>query len=82
MMDNNYAAAWKLLMEEYENKRALIHSHLESFICFPAMKSENLVELKKLRDTIAAVRAALANLRSSVEHWDHIIIFIMFMKFL
>jgi len=30
MTDDNYAAAWKLLTNEYENKRALIHSHLSS----------------------------------------------------
>jgi len=45
------------------------------------MKSENLVELKRLRDIVAAARTALANLGSPVEHWDHIIVFIMFMKF-
>jgi len=45
------------------------------------MKSENLVELKRLRDTVAAARTALANLGSLIEHWDHIIVFIMFMKF-
>jgi len=45
-----------------------------------SMKSENLVELKKLRDTGSAARAAMANL-GSVEYWDHIIVFIMLMKF-
>jgi len=79
--DDNYAVAWKLLTKKYENKRALIHSHLESFICFPAIKFENLGELRKLRDTVAAARAALTNLGSPIEHWDHIIVFIMSMKF-
>jgi len=50
-------------------------------VCFPAMKSENLVELKKLRDAVTAAHAALANLRSPIEYWDHIIVFIIFMKF-
>jgi len=36
---------------------------------------------EEVADTLAAVRTALANLRSPVKHWDHIIIFIMFMKF-
>jgi len=46
--DDNYPSAWKILMNEYEDKRSLIQSHLESFVCFLAMKSEKLVELKKL----------------------------------
>jgi len=66
-------------MSEY--KRSLIRSHLESFICFPPMKSENPVELKKLRDAVTTARAALANLGSPVEHWDQIIVYIMELKF-
>jgi len=78
MSDDNYSSAWKTLTDE--DKRSLIHLHLESFVCFPAMKSENLVELKKLRDTDTA-HAMLANLGSPIEHWDHIIVFIISMKF-
>jgi len=58
----------------------LIHSHLGSFVCFPAIKSENLVELKKLREALIVARA-LANLGSSVEHWEHTIVFIISLKF-
>jgi len=68
-------------ISEYEAKQSQIQSHLESIICFPPMKSENLVQLKRLRDTVATARAALANLGSPVEHWDQIIVFIMELKF-
>jgi len=61
----------------------LIQSHLESFVCFPPMKSENPIELKKLRDTVTTTRAALTNLGLTipVEHWDEIIVFIISLKF-
>jgi len=89
MSDDDYPSAWKILMNAYENKRhetsdtTLIQSHLESLVCFPPMKSENPIELKKLRDTVTATRAALTNLGLTipVEHWDEIIVSIMSLKF-
>jgi len=81
LSDVNYSSAWKMLMDEYEHKRLLIYSHLESFVCFPVMKSENIVELRRLRLTVATALAALANLGSPVEQWDHIIVFIISLKF-
>jgi len=68
-------------ISEYEVKQSLIESHLESIICFPPMKSANFTQLKRLRDTVATARAALANLGCPVEHWDQIIVFIMELKF-
>jgi len=71
-------------MNEYEDKRhdmsdtTLIQSHFESFVCFPPMKSENPVELKKLRDTVTA-HAALTNLGLIIP--EQIIIFIISLKF-
>jgi len=50
MSDDNYSSAWKILMDEYKNKRLLIQSHLESFVCFSAMKSENIIVLKALKN--------------------------------
>jgi len=72
--DDSYLTAWKALMNEYEDKRALIRTHIASILRFPPMKTENIVELKRLRDTVANARAALANLGSPVEHWDQMIV--------
>jgi len=81
LSDVNYSFAWEMLMDEYEHKRLLIYSHLESFVCFPVMKSESIVELRRLRHTVAIALAALTNLGSPVEQWDHIIVFIISLKF-
>jgi len=78
MAEDDYSFAWKILMNEYEGP--LVQSHLESFVCFPSMKSENPVELKKLRNTVPIAHAALVNL-GSPEHWDQIIVFIISLKF-
>jgi len=46
----NYTTAWKMLVTEYDDKRVLIHTHLQSFVCLPKGKSETANELKKLCD--------------------------------
>jgi len=78
--EDNYSA-WKALMNEYDDKRALIRAHVKSILCFPQMKTENLAELKRFRDTIASARAALANLGSPVDQWDHLLVGSMELKF-
>jgi hypothetical protein len=56
---DNYNDAWEMLLNEYDDERALISTNLQSFICFPKGKFETAAELKKLRDT---VNVALKNL--------------------
>jgi len=48
--------------EILNNKKALIHAHIHSFASLPRSKSESGIELKKLRDTVSLVLAALSNL--------------------
>jgi len=61
--DTNYEAAWNLLVEEYDNQRAIIHAFAE----LPIMKIESAVELKNLRDTVAASLVALTNIGRPVD---------------
>ena len=79
--EENYTSAWQLLVDEYDDKLTLINSHLHAFISMPIMKSENVIELRKLRDTVAASVAALKNLNRPVEHWDDILVYIISQKF-
>jgi len=44
-----------------KDEEQLVPSRLESFVCFPSMKSEHPVKVKKLRDTKTTARTALAN---------------------
>jgi len=44
-----------------KDEEQLVPSRLESFVCFPSMRSEHPVKVKKLRDTKTTARTALAN---------------------
>lgn len=79
--DANYESAWQLLVNEYDDGQALVHAHIHSFVSLPPMKLENVHGLKKLRDTLSASLAALANLGRPVDKWDDIIIYIVSQKF-
>jgi hypothetical protein len=78
---DNYTSAWKILMMEYDDKRVLIHTHIHSFASLPRSKSESVIELKKLRDTVSATLAALSNLGYPVSQWDHLLVYIILEKF-
>jgi hypothetical protein len=56
---DNYNDAWEMLLNESGDKRALISTTLQSFICFSKRKFETAAELKKLRYTVSV---ALKNL--------------------
>jgi len=75
--DTNYDAAWKLLNEEYDNPRAIIHAHIHNFTDLPKMKTETAAELKNLRDTVAVSLAALTNLERPVDKWDDLLVYII-----
>jgi len=56
-----------MLMAEYDNKRALIHTHLHPFVSLPKGKFENATELKKLRNIVSL--AAFSNLECYVNYY-------------
>lgn len=50
--DANYDAAWQLLMQEYNNKHAIIHAHIHLFADLPIMKTKTAADLRRLRDIV------------------------------
>ncbi|XP_029170522.1 uncharacterized protein LOC114940165 [Nylanderia fulva] len=64
--DANYESVWQLLIDEYDDQLTLIHTHIHAFMCLPTMKTENVAEMRKLRDTVSASLAALTNLKRPV----------------
>ncbi|XP_029156123.1 uncharacterized protein LOC114946183 [Nylanderia fulva] len=79
--DANYESAWQLLVDEYDDRLTLIQSHLHAFMNLPIMRNENVIELSKLRDTVAASIAALHNLDRPVDQWDDILVYVVSQKF-
>jgi len=79
--DANYESAWQLLIDEFDDKHSLIHAHLHAFASLLLMKTENVAELKRLRDTVSASLAALSNLGRPVNQWDDLLVYIIVQKF-
>lgn len=79
--DTNYAGAWQLLTDEYDNSRSLVFAHIHAFASLPVMKMETAVSLKHLRDVVCASLSALINLKRPVEHWDDLLLYIITQKF-
>ncbi|KAH0946516.1 hypothetical protein HN011_005969 [Eciton burchellii] len=66
-----------MFLKEYDNKRVLFRTHLQSFVCLPKRKFETAAELKKLQDTVSVALATLSKLGCQVSFWDPIVVFIM-----
>ncbi|XP_029176084.1 uncharacterized protein LOC114944355 [Nylanderia fulva] len=79
--DENYAATWQLLTDEYDNKFAIIQSHIHAFAELPIMRSETAAELRQLRDSVAASLAALDSLDRPVKSWDDLLVYLISRKF-
>ncbi|XP_029165899.1 uncharacterized protein LOC114936760 [Nylanderia fulva] len=79
--ETNYEFAWQLLLAEYDDKQALVCAHLHSFISLPNIKTENVTDLKRLRDTVSSSIAALKNQNRPVEQWDDLLVFLIVQKF-
>jgi len=69
------------MLVEYDDKRALIHTHIRSFASLPKRKSEGITELKELRDAVSVALAVLSNLGCPVSQWDHLLVYIISEKF-
>jgi hypothetical protein len=74
---DNYDDAWEMLLKEYDDKRMLICTNLQSFVCFPQGKFDTAVELKKLRDTVIVALTNLSKLGCQVGSWNPIVVFVM-----
>ncbi|XP_065076501.1 uncharacterized protein LOC135700038 [Ochlerotatus camptorhynchus] len=48
--ENNFDAAWNVLVERFENKRTILDLHTHGIINLPKMKNESAAELRKLVD--------------------------------
>ncbi|XP_071652238.1 uncharacterized protein [Temnothorax longispinosus] len=81
VFDANYQATWQLFADEYDNQNAIIHSHIHAFADLLKMKTENVIELKRLRDNVSASLAALTNLDRPVIYWDDLLVYLIAQKF-
>ncbi|XP_039440572.1 uncharacterized protein LOC120421426 [Culex pipiens pallens] len=65
--NNDYEAAWALLVETYEDKRVIIDKHIEALFNLPKITNDDAVAFRKLIDTCVKHIEALKNLQLPVD---------------
>lgn len=75
--DDNYKIAWDLLNERYQNKKAIIHSHLKSIFDLPNVPKESHACLRKFLDSFQIHFRSLKNLGESVDQWNTILVYLL-----
>lgn len=79
LSDANYDIAWKALTDRYQNERELLFSILRRMMNQPNVSSTSS-SVRQLIDTTKECTRSLEVLKVPVQHWDSIIIFVMFQK--
>lgn len=78
--EENFETAWETLTETYEDKRAIIDAHLQTFLSLPVMTAERAKDLKELRDKTREALKALHNLGCPTDSWSHLIVYLTVQK--
>ncbi|XP_050315300.1 uncharacterized protein LOC126749647 [Anthonomus grandis grandis] len=77
---NNYAVAWNLLVERYENKPLLIKNHIKALFEIKSALKEGHKELRTILDGMNRHLRALEVLGLPVDSWDVIITYLFSLK--
>jgi len=59
LSNENYDVAWQLLKTRFENKRLIVHHHIQALLDLPVLLKESCVGLRKLIDDIQQHLCAL-----------------------
>lgn len=70
----NYMGAWQMLLDRFDNKKALIYEHLRQLTSQSACK-DRPEDLKNLLNKTSESLRALQNLGRSVTEWDDWVVF-------
>lgn len=72
--DANFARAWHVLVDRYENKRVLIETHLASLFSLAKVNQQSASELKTLLRNVKEALGDLTALQCPVDAWDCILV--------
>ncbi|XP_031334025.1 uncharacterized protein LOC116164038 [Photinus pyralis] len=75
--DSNYAIAWGLLKERYENKKLIINTHVKGIFELPQIVKESHKALRSLIDNFNKNVRSLHNLKLPTDQWDVLLIYII-----
>jgi len=72
--EENYAKAWAMLKERYDDSGLIIQKHVRALFEIPVMIKENHLSLRRLLDTVLKHLRALKALKRPTEHWDDLMV--------
>lgn len=78
--DANYAAAWEILQDRYENLRVLVFTQIKRLVSQPSTSSDSAFSIKKLHDTTKECLLSLQSLKIDTKTWDPLVIYLLFQK--
>ncbi|KYM98105.1 hypothetical protein ALC62_11198 [Cyphomyrmex costatus] len=78
---DNYDVAWNILESRFENKRVLVHHHLQALVEFPVMQKESSTGLRQLLDHTEKHVRALKKLGEPTDQWGTILVYLTTAKF-
>lgn len=78
--DDNYAVAWDLLNERFENKQFIVHSHIQGLFNINSIKRDSYKSLRELLDNLNWHWRSLERLGLPVKSWDALIIYLISSK--
>lgn len=78
--NDNYTIAYSMLVNRYNNKRALATEHLHAIRNAPSAVNDSVQSLQSLIDTFSRNLAALKSLEFNVDQWDFLLFNILLDK--
>ena len=75
--DANYAKAWKLIDDRYENAIEIIYSTLDKLFMQPNLQDESAQGLRRLIDVTNQCLDVLEVMNQPIEKWDTILVYVL-----
>ncbi|XP_070526460.1 uncharacterized protein [Cardiocondyla obscurior] len=73
----NYEGAWELLKDRYDDRRAIVYTHIRAILELPRMHRENAADLRRICDGVSRHIGALKALKRSADAWDDLLVYML-----
>lgn len=78
---NNYAIAWDLICNRFNNKKLLTNNHLKALFNMENIIKDSSASLRNMIDTVYTNLRSLKTLDQPTDQWDTLIIYLITSKF-
>ncbi|XP_011687034.1 PREDICTED: uncharacterized protein LOC105449476 [Wasmannia auropunctata] len=73
----NYAEAWQMLKNRYDDKRLIIQKHVKTIFELPSLSKENHLKLRQLVDGDLKHLRALKTIGRPIDSWDDVLLHVV-----